>query len=159
MKTIASLVALAAVAILAGCVTMTPTQNVALANAAAGNSYAIYVLDQNGAAAIPTLTLLATQLPLIPQGKVSSHDVGVLEGQLQQTKGTISAQNPKLSDQVASLINLVAQAQVNAAGGNIDVNQAVLFAACQDVANGINNGVQYWEGVQSTKNAPSAVAK
>lgn len=149
------LLTLAALALCAGCVTMTPTQNLALANAAAGNAYAIYVLDQNGAAAIPTLNTLAVQLPLIPQGKVSAHDLGVLQGQLQQTKGTISAQNPKLSDQVASLLNLVAQAQVNAAGGNIDINQAILFAACQDVANGIQNGMAYWIGKQSVVTPPA----
>ena len=155
MKLMTTLLATLAVALFAGCVTMTPTQNLALANAAAGNAYAIYVLDQNGAAAVPTLTLLATDLPLIPQGKVNAHDLGVLEGQLQKTKGTIAATNTKLADQVASLLNLVAQAQINAAGGNIDVNQAILFAACQDAANGINNGVAYWQGKQSVVNPPS----
>lgn len=140
--------------ILSACITMTPSQNIAFAGAAAGNAYAINLLNQRGESAVLTLKLLAEQLPLIPQGKVSAHDLGVLEGNLQLLKGTLSSQNPKLADNVASIANLFAKAQVNAAGGNITLDQAALFAACQNFANGLQNGIDYWEGKQSVIPGP-----
>lgn len=128
----------------------TPTQGIALATAEAGNAFASYVLTKNGAPAIKALTDLAAALPLIPQGKVSATQLGVINAELQVVQAQLgnTPANNQLYSQVGSLLSLVSQA-AGAAGGNATIETGAIIASCLDVQNGINNAIQFWQGQQS----------
>lgn len=146
MKTKLAIV-FAAVLGLCGC-SMTPQQGIALAGAESGNAYATYVLQKGGPSAVKALTDLVTELPQIPLGKVSAFNLGALQAELAQAKADLVT-NPQASSQINSLISLVANNQGTLNGGIVTADQALVFAAFQNVANGIANAVQFYNGQHS----------
>ena len=143
-------VALAAGFILCGC-NMTPQQAQALAGAEAGNIYATWALNKSGASALKALTDLQSELPNIPLGKVSSFNIGALQAELKQAKIDLES-NPQAQSQITSLIALVANNQGTLSGGIVTADQALVYAAFQNVATGIANAEQVWQGGQSVTN-------
>lgn len=129
-----------------GCATLDPGQQIALANAAAGNAVATYLLGKNGAAAVQPLNDLAAKLPLIVEGKVTAYQLGQLNAELQGVQSGVSGTNQQLFDQAGSLIALISKSAADATGGALTPQQAVLLGYCQNVAQGIQNAVQYWQG-------------
>ena len=148
--------------LLTGCA-ITPQQGAALASAESGNVYATWALGKSGQSAIKALTDLQNELPQIPLGKVTAFNIGSLQAELQQAKIDFSkAGNNQAVSQITSFISLVADNQGTLSGGIVTADQALVFAAFQNVANGIGNGVQTWQGQQSVLNptpAASAVTK
>jgi hypothetical protein len=146
MKTkIVSMIAIAGALVLAGC--GTPTQQLAQAGASVGNLYAEYELNQstNPTATVAALNDLAVNLPLIPLGKVSTYQQGVIQGELQAAKATLTSTTPqKYVDAVASLIGLATTAPANS--GLVDANMALAAQQASNVAYGITNYIKYWQG-------------
>jgi hypothetical protein len=117
-----------------------------------GDIYAQYELGgattaAQAATAVSALKLLATDLPLIPAGKLSQSDSGYLSGVLQQAKAGIpvSASTQKVLDDLNSIISLVAS---NLGGGNGGMTgaQGLAVADFTNVAVGITNAIAYKEG-------------
>lgn len=125
----------------------TPTQQIAVGSAEIGNALATYELNKDGSAAIKGLQDLATNLPLIPLGKVSANELGIINAELQQVQSG-QVKSSQLYAQVGSLIALVSQSAATA-GGNPTLEAGQLVAEATDVSNGINNAIQYWQGGQS----------
>lgn len=140
------LAALAAASLFAGCATLDPGQQLALANAAAGNAVATYLLARNGASAVQPLHDLQTQLPLIVQGKVTPEQLGALNAELSGIKAGVPAGNQRLLDQIGSLVALVSQSASAATNGALTPQQAMLLGYAQNVSVGIDNAVRYWQG-------------
>lgn len=165
----------ASVLLLAGCAgigPLTPTQQLALGNAAGGNIVATYVLDTQGAPAVKGLNDLSAALPDIPLGKVSAFQLGAINAELKgiQDKvvasinsGTTTVGTGKTAvvlsqvlDQVGSLISLVSKSMAANSGGNETLEQSVLVASAQNIANGIQNAISYWQGGQSIAAPPTS---
>lgn len=124
----------------------TPTQNAAIATAEAGNAYATYELGKS-VANLKGLQDLAAALPLMPLGKVSAEQLGVINAELTAALNT-TAGGTQINNQIGSLIALVSQSEYSA-GGPETAEQGVLVAQATDVAGGILNGIQFWQGQQS----------
>lgn len=149
-------IALCALAFWSGCA-FTPGQTSALAGATAGNVYATNVLKNavtpaQQAAAVKALTDLQNELPNIPLGKVSTFDLGALEAELQQAKANLISDEGS-ENQIDSFIALVANNQGKLSGGVVTPEQAQIFAAFENVATGIGNAVQFWQGHNSVSPA------
>jgi hypothetical protein len=129
--------------------TITPQQATALAGAAAGNVYATAKLNgatpATQAATIKALTDLETELPQIPLGKVSTYNLGALQAELVAVKATLITDQSKAS-QIDSFIALVANNQGSLSGGIVTADQALVFGAFQNVATGIANAIQFYDG-------------
>ena len=154
MKTQNKLIVLLCAGLMSLTACFTPSQQVALAGAEAGNAFATYELNKSGTAVIKGLTDIATNLPLIPYGKVSANELGVINAELSQVQGTQTSSS-QLYSQVGSLISLVSQASATA-GGNPTAEQGVLAAQAQDVANGITNAIAFYQGQQSVTPTPAS---
>jgi hypothetical protein len=131
------------------------------ATAEAGNALATWLLGKNGAASVSGLQNLAANLPLIPVGKVTPFNLGVISAQLSAINSAATSQNAdaKFLSQIGSVIALVSNEEAAASGGNITTSQAVLVAAATNVANGINNALGFFEGQQSVLAAVPAAAQ
>ena len=167
MKKLLSFVAGLVLAFSLSSCALSPSQQVALAGAEAGNAYATYALGQATTPAQQALVLtglgdLASNLPLIPLGKVSPAKLGAINAELAAAKAAIGQSgNSQLASQVGSLVSLVTTAQNNAYGSVVTADQALVAAACQNVSQGIMNAIAYWQGGQSVTNPqpiPSANA-
>lgn len=130
----------------------TPTQQLASANFLAGNAFATYQLGRDPST-LKGLQDLAAALPNIPTGKVTAFEMGALNAELKplQAAANSDPKNAAAYNQIGSAIS--AAAQLN--GKNPTVNDAILIAACMDFANGINHGIEFWQGQQSVANPPS----
>ena len=151
---LAALIALA-LALLPGC--MTPTQQAADATFLAGQAFATAELAKNPAA-LKGLQDFAAALPSIPLGKVSAFQMGVLNAELSPLTAA-SAANPTYSQaysQVGAAISGLSQI-AGGNGGNPTAEVGVLIAWFTDFANGVNQGIQFWQGQQSVA-APAPAA-
>jgi hypothetical protein len=134
-----------------------------LATAELGNAIATYTLGKNGSAAVQGLQDLATDLPLIPLGKVTASELGALSAELNATQAsmkvsatagvtTIPTAPPsnlsQIISQLGSLIALITTSQPSASGGLETVDQAIAVQYFANVSQGLLNGVQFWQGSQ-----------
>jgi len=133
---------------------------IALGNAAAGNALGTFVLDKYGSVELKGLTDLATDLPLIPLGKVTPAELGALDTELQSYKtavATVASTNPtapvtsstnaqQLLDQIISLIALVSNAMPSASGGIETADQALAAVYLSQWAAGIHNALGFYAG-------------
>lgn len=138
---------------IAGCASLSNDQKIALAGAEAGNIYATAELTKavtpaQKAATIQALTDLATELPQIPLGKVSTFQIGALQQELRNVKGTLLT-NSESANQIDSFIALVANNQGTLTSGIVTTEQALVFGAFQNVATGITNAIQFAAGQAS----------
>lgn len=136
-----------------GCASMTTDQKIALAGAESGNIYATAELTKAATpaakqATIKALTDLATELPLIPLGKVSTFNIGALQAELANVHATLIS-NPAAANQIDSFIALVANNQGTLTSGIVTTEQALVFGAFQNVATGITNAIQFAAGQAS----------
>jgi hypothetical protein len=140
--------------------TLDPQTLLAQSTAEIGNAIATFILLKDGASAVAGLEALAAALPKIPAGGVTSFQIGVIAAQVNaiNTKANAANAGAELVSQTGSLLALVSQGQAAATGGNLTATQALLVAACQNVANGILNAVQFFLGQQSVLNPPPATA-
>lgn len=136
---------------LAGC--GTPTQNIAMAGAEAGNAIATYMLDTYGPGEIQALTDIAVDLPNVPLGKVSTAKQGFDQGELQRAQGTLTSpagvKNQQLYDQFASALALFTNNQGSFSGGAETADMALLSQQGQNLALGIQNAINHYNGVQA----------
>jgi hypothetical protein len=135
-----------------------PNVLIAQAGSVLGNAVATFVLQKDGKGAIIPLQNLASALPNIALGKVTPYTMGALTAQLQVLNGqATSGNNAAVVAQLASLLDLVAQAEANAAGtGDITGIQALLSGAATNIANGIMNAVNFYSGQLSITNPPAS---
>lgn len=145
MKTLITLLALTSIGFFWGCAT--PTQTQALATAEIGNSFATYVLNQEGVSAVKYLQDIAANLPQIPYGKVSPTELGVINAEFQKVQNA-QPSTSQLYSQVGSAISLVSQSAATA-GGNPTAEQGVLSANLGDLSAGITNAIAFWQGQQT----------
>lgn len=132
-----------------------------LATAELGNAVATYVLSKSGVSAVKALQDLATNLPLIPLGKVSPTELGTLTAELSKTHSAISGSAAagetvagvsslqETASQLGSLISLVSQAEPTASGGLETPDQALAVQYLWNFSSGVLNGVQFWQGQQA----------
>jgi hypothetical protein len=128
-----------------------PAQNIATGTFLGGNGFATYELDSNPLS-LKGLQDFAEALPLIPLGKVTPFQMGVLNAEIEPLKAAaaVDTKNAAVYNQIGSLISAASQANAGATGGNPTVNTGIAIAALTDFANGINHGIQFWQGQQST---------
>jgi hypothetical protein len=136
--------------------TLDPQTLIAQATSAAGNAVATLVLQKKGASAVAGLQALAVALPKIPVGGVSPFQMGAISAQIQQA--TSLTTDPALTAQIGSFLALIATTEAAATGGDITATQALLVASAQNLANGVNNAVQFFLGEQSVLNPAPAAA-
>ncbi len=131
--------------------TLDPQTLIAQLGSVVGNSIALYFLEKDGAKAVVPLQNLAALLPNVALGKVNSFQMGQLVAQLEAmgASATKAAQPQPFLDQLAAAVALVSQSQAASGGGDITITQALLSAAAQNLANGINAACQYFLGQQS----------
>lgn len=152
-RKIASLLAFAG-AIAAAALTQvgcgTPVQQAAQVGAGAGDVYAEYELGRstNTQATINALSDLATNLPNIPLGTVSSYEQGVIQGELNSAKAGIPpGSDPKIANAIGSLIALATTAP--AGSGLVTADMALASQQASNIAYGINRYIKYWQGLQA----------
>jgi hypothetical protein len=132
-----------------------------LATAELGNALATYTLGKQGVPAIQGLQDLATDLPLIPLGKVTPQELGALSAELSKTQAAMqataatgattipTAPPTNLSQtisQLGSLIALITTSQPTASGGLETVDQAIAVQYFANVSQGILNGIGFYQG-------------
>jgi hypothetical protein len=135
---------------------------VSLANAEAGNALAVYLYAKNGPSIVKGLTDLATDLPLIPLGKVTAGEFGALTAELQNYKSAVAASSAagevvasppvnlaQLLDQLISLISLVTSSFPSASGGLETLDQAVAVQYLGNWSAGITNALSFEAGKAS----------
>jgi hypothetical protein len=132
-----------------------PQTLLAQATSAAGNIIATFVLNKQGAAAIPTLQNLASQLPQIPVGKITPNQAGVLAAQIQGVASLTTATDTLVASNLGSLAALVTNSAASATSGDVTVTQALLVGAAQNFATGINNAIQFYQGYESVVSPPA----
>lgn len=152
------ILAFSAILALTGCASLSPQQQIALAGAESGNVYATWALGKSGQAAVKALTDLQAELPQIPLGKVTAFNIGALQAELSQAKIDLQS-NPQAESQITSFISLVANNQGTLSSGIVTADQAMVYGAFTNVASGINNAIQIWQGQQSVTNPTAAPAK
>lgn len=141
----------------AGCASETPQQATATAIYASGYAASSDVLSKNPLQ-VATLQDVAAKLPLINSGKLTPTDMGVLSGELQLLGGDVQAlrnlipaDSSKL-DRAAAFISGVIQSNAALNGGRAPTaDQVVATTALTDFANGLLDGIGYWQGRQSVK--------
>lgn len=133
---------------------------------AGGDLYANYELGSVTTAAqaqtiVSALNRLQTDLPLIPAGKVSQGQLGALNEQLSEAKAGIpvNASNQKIVDDLASLIDLVAQGISGTGNGGLTAGQGLLIANFTNAAQGIKAAIEYQEGKWSVSHPDWIPAK
>ncbi len=137
------------------CASQTPQQLAATGIYASGYAAASDALNHD-ATLSPVILDIATKLPQINSGKLTSHDMGVLSGELSKVGSMIPAlqklfptDSSKLERAQAFLSGVI---QSNAAlnGGRAPtVDQVVATTALTDFSNGLVDGIGYWEGRKS----------
>ena len=135
----------------------TPQQMVATGIYASGYATASDNLNHD-ATLIPMIQDVATKLPQINSGKLTSTDMGVLAGELQKLignntllKGTVPSDTSKL-DQAISFLSGVIQSNAALNGGRAPTaDQVLATTALTDFSNGLLDGIGYWQGRASVK--------
>lgn len=144
----------------AGCA-LTPTQQVADASYLAGSAFATGELGKNPAI-LKGLQDFAAALPLIPLGKVSAFQMGVINAELQPLLSAAQSkpQFATVYSQIGGLISASSQLFGSGGGSAAPTAEAGLaVATCTDFANGIGQGIQFWEGQQSVLAGAGAPSK
>lgn len=163
---IAAIAAAIGLATLPGC--QTPEQAVAGSVYYAGSAFATYELGQAktpaaAASVLKGLQDLATALPNIPLGKVTPYQMGVLNAELQPIQAAAVSTAPQLAQysgtysQIGNAISALSQINAGATGGNPTASTGLIIAQFTDFANGLNEGIQFYNGQQSV-GAPATAA-
>lgn len=138
-----------------GCA-MTPTQEAASGTYLAGSAFATGELGKNPAV-LKGLQDFAAALPLIPLGKVSPYQMGVINAELQPLVAAAASkpQYAQVFSQIGNFISAASQLSGNGLGSAAPTAEAGLAVAeCTDFGNGITEGIQFWQGQQSVLGAP-----
>lgn len=154
-KLLASLFGLMVAIGLSSCVSQTPQQLAATTVYAAGYATSNDALNHD-ATLVPTIMDVATKLPQINSGKLTSHDMGVLSAELGKLNGSIPvlknlfpADSAKL-DRAAAFLSGVIQSNAALNGGRAPtVDQVVATTALTDFCNGLIDGIGFWQGRHS----------
>lgn len=137
------------------CASQTPQQTAATGIYAAGYAAASDNLNHD-ANLEQTIRDVASKLPQINSGKLTSTDMGVLSGELQKLAKNsdllaklVPADSAKL-EQAAAFLSGVIQSNAALNGGKAPtVDQVVATTALTDFCNGLLDGIGYWQGRKS----------
>lgn len=153
MKRKLTMIAVACVAAVAllftntGCMTASTARYVANGLSIAGSDFATMRLMKDPAS-LKGLQDLAKALPDIPLGKVSAFQMGVLNRELAPIRAAAN-DIPKDRAAFTRIGNIISEASQQFGSGNPTVLTGSASAFCADFANGINHGIEFYQGQQS----------
>jgi predicted nucleic acid-binding protein len=150
-----ALTATLAVMLPTGCVSETPQQWAATGVYAAGYAVANDALT-NGAAILPQLQDIASKLPSLNSATLTPAARGALTAELQNVQGQLTLLKGLVPTDTATLDNAeafiagVLQSNASLIGGRAPTaDQMIASTALLDFANGLTDGISFWQGKQT----------